>query len=65
MVEIFLLVMLLMGAAGWIALGIEDTKHWNRVEANPPRILVRVNAEFWEDSLPHSRPLPWLQETAA
>lgn len=65
MVEIILLAMLVVGLFSAVALGIEDNRHWNKVEANPPRILVRVNAEFWEDSLPRRQSLPWAQEATA
>lgn len=65
MVEIMLVAVLFAALLGWIALGVEDTRHWNKVAANPPKILVRVNAEFWEDSLPHRQSLPWAQEAAA
>lgn len=65
MVEIILLVVLMAALLGWITLGVEDNRYWNKVEANPPRILIRVNAEFWEDSLPHRQPLPWIETATA
>lgn len=65
MVEIMLLAMLVIGLFGAVALGIEDTRHWNKVEANPPKIIVRVHAEFWEDSLPHRPSLPWAENATA
>jgi hypothetical protein len=64
MVEIFLLVMLLIGLAGWIALGVEDDRYWNQAKA-APRMSVPVQAVFWEDSLPRTRPLPWAEAATA
>lgn len=65
MVETVILAAMIAGLIAWVLLGREDSQYARSVEANPPKILVRVSAEFWEDSLPHSRPMPWVSEVGA
>lgn len=64
--EIILLAVLVMGLAGFIALGVEDARHWKKVEASPATIKVpTVRPVFWEDALPSRRPLPWAEPAGA
>ena len=65
MVEIILLATLVAMLFGWIALGVQDTRHWSRVQTRPTMIPVRADVEFWEDSLPRRQSLPWLENAAA
>lgn len=63
--EIILLAALVMGLAGFIALGVEDARYWKKVEASPARMSVPIQVKFWEDGLPSRRPLPWAEPATA
>jgi len=50
-------VLLLVGLAVFVALGVEESRHWRNFK---PARLTPPPVTLWEDSLPTTRFRPWL-----
>ncbi len=50
---------LLLACAGYIALGVEDSRFHKNLSGGAARMSVPVAVAFWEDSLPGRPTLPW------
>lgn len=62
---VFLFTLLLLGGAFFAALGVEDTRYWREVQANPQRTRLPIRVAFWEDRLPSRGSVPSIEKSTA